>query len=83
MRGLGACRGEWHVHAAVHTLGTLQAMAKPTQHVYPKNPRTLLLSAVSGQPESRTIAERVGSVARRSRRSHRTVPPLLTEHEAR
>jgi hypothetical protein len=20
MRGLGACRGEWHLHAAVHTL---------------------------------------------------------------
>jgi hypothetical protein len=23
MRGLGSCRGEWHVHAAVHTLRTL------------------------------------------------------------
>jgi hypothetical protein len=23
MRGLGACRGAWHVHAAVHTLRTL------------------------------------------------------------
>jgi hypothetical protein len=23
MRGLGACRGEWHVRAAVHTLRTL------------------------------------------------------------
>jgi hypothetical protein len=62
---------------------TLQAMAKPNQHVCPKNPRTLLLSAVSGQPESRTIAERVGSVARRSRASHRTMRPPLTEHEAR
>jgi hypothetical protein len=23
MRGLGTCRGEWHVHAAVHTLRRL------------------------------------------------------------